>query len=156
MAAPTIRLATSEDMRSITSQSLDDIKRLPLLYIATVEPDVMRTRGIAGEATVGDSERLYPGSSCSSCALWEMARQIQSVSREHASAALRAGGGQRSGHSCGLQRGTVPQTRLFPGHRSRPKPHDRQDDPDAGVNLESMRIRRASSSEGTQDSRGAA
>ena len=39
---PTIRLATVDDMRSITSQNLHEIRRLPFVYIATPEPDVMR------------------------------------------------------------------------------------------------------------------
>lgn len=42
MTAPTIRLATSEDMRSITSQNLDDIKRLPFLYIVTDDPAICK------------------------------------------------------------------------------------------------------------------
>jgi hypothetical protein len=62
MTTPTIRLATHEDLRSITSQNLDQITRLPFLYIAGAEPGVMRTWGVAGENTVPDTERLYPGS----------------------------------------------------------------------------------------------
>ena len=34
MTAPTIRVATSEELRSITSQILDMIKYLPFLYIS--------------------------------------------------------------------------------------------------------------------------
>ena len=48
-------------MRSITSQALDLIKRLPFLYITTGEPDIMRTLGVAGEGSVADTERLYQG-----------------------------------------------------------------------------------------------
>ena len=61
MTAPAIRLETSEDVRSITSQTLDLIKRLPFLYIATAEPGIMRTWGVAGDNSVADTERLYPG-----------------------------------------------------------------------------------------------
>jgi hypothetical protein len=61
MTTPTIRLATDDDMRAITSQNLDQIRRLPCLYIATDEPDVMRSWGVALERTFGDFERLYPG-----------------------------------------------------------------------------------------------
>ena len=63
MTASAIRLATSEDLRSITSQTLDLIKRLPFLYIATAESDIMRTWGVAGDNSVADTERLYPGRS---------------------------------------------------------------------------------------------
>jgi hypothetical protein len=48
MTAPTIRLATSEDLRLIASQILDLIKCLPFLYIATAVPDFSRTWGVAG------------------------------------------------------------------------------------------------------------
>ena len=58
---PTNRLATDDDMRAITSHNLDDIRRLPFLYIATAEPEVMRVWGVALEPTFGDFERLYPG-----------------------------------------------------------------------------------------------
>ena len=61
MTTPAIRLATSEDMRSITSQNVADIRRLPFLYIATAEPDVMRVWGVVLKRTFGDFERLYPG-----------------------------------------------------------------------------------------------
>lgn len=57
---PTIRLATDDDMRAITSQNVDEIKRLPYLYIATDEPDVMRSWGVAHAATIGDYVRLFP------------------------------------------------------------------------------------------------
>lgn len=57
---PTIRLPTDDDMRSITSQNVDDIKQLPHLYIATAEPDVMRVWGVALERGFDDSARLYP------------------------------------------------------------------------------------------------
>ena len=67
MPKPTIRLATVEDMRAITSKNAADIRRLPFLYIATAEPDVMRVWGVArgpdehGESSVRETERLYPG-----------------------------------------------------------------------------------------------
>lgn len=61
MTAPTIRLVTDDIMRQITSQNLDDIKRLPHFYIPTDDPDVMRAWGIALEGLVSDNERLYPG-----------------------------------------------------------------------------------------------
>lgn len=58
---PTIRLATLEDMRAITSQNLDAIKLVPYLYIPTADPDVMRVWGVASMATLGTYERLFPG-----------------------------------------------------------------------------------------------
>lgn len=61
MTAPTIRLATLEDLRSIDSRNAQEILRLPHIYIATDEPDVMRSWGVASAATIGDYERLYPG-----------------------------------------------------------------------------------------------
>lgn len=57
---PTLRLVTDDDMRAITSQNLDEIKRLPHLYIPTDEPDVMRSWGIALERGFADSARLFP------------------------------------------------------------------------------------------------
>ena len=44
---PTIRLASDDDMRAITSQTLDRIKLLPHVDIPTAEPDVMRSWGVA-------------------------------------------------------------------------------------------------------------
>lgn len=61
MPAPTIRLARLEDLRSITSQNVGEILKLPHLYIATDDPDVMRAWGVASAASIGDYERLYPG-----------------------------------------------------------------------------------------------
>ena len=67
MTTPTIRLVTDDDMRAITSKNVDDIRRLPFLYIATAEPDVMRVWGVAealredGQGSTYDTERLYPG-----------------------------------------------------------------------------------------------
>jgi hypothetical protein len=61
---PTIRLATDDDLRAITSQKLDEILRLPWLYIPTDEPDVMRSWGVAkatGDGSVAIYERLFPG-----------------------------------------------------------------------------------------------
>ncbi len=58
---PTIRLATVDDMRSITSQTLDTMLRPPFVYIATPEPDVMRVWGVAQDETLPDTERLHPG-----------------------------------------------------------------------------------------------
>ena len=57
---PTIRLATDDDMRAITSQKLDEILRLPFVYIPTLEPDVMRVWGVALATTLPDTARLYP------------------------------------------------------------------------------------------------
>lgn len=59
--ATSIRLATDDDLRSITSQNVAEIRRLPFLYIATDEPDVMRVWGVALDRTLPDFERLYPG-----------------------------------------------------------------------------------------------
>lgn len=61
---PTIRLATTDDMRAITSQNVAEILKLPHLYIATDEPDVMRSWGVAradGDGSVAIYERLFPG-----------------------------------------------------------------------------------------------
>lgn len=58
---PTIRLATLEDMRAITSQNLDVIKLVPYLYIPTAESDVMKAWGVASMETLAVYERLYPG-----------------------------------------------------------------------------------------------
>lgn len=57
---PTIRLVTDEDMRAITSQNLEEITRLPHLYIPTDEPDGMRSWGIALERGFADYLRLFP------------------------------------------------------------------------------------------------
>ena len=57
----TIRLATDDNMRAITSQNLDEILRLPFLYICTDKPDVMRSWSVAVPATISHYERLYPG-----------------------------------------------------------------------------------------------
>ncbi len=57
----TISLATGDNMRAITSQNLEEILRLPFLYICTDHPDVMRVWGVAHAATISDYERLYPG-----------------------------------------------------------------------------------------------
>jgi len=61
MTAPTIHLATVEDMRSITSQNVEAILQLPHLYIPTDAPDVMRSWGVADAANLGTYERPYPG-----------------------------------------------------------------------------------------------
>lgn len=58
---PTIRLATLEDMRAITSQNVEAIHLLPFLYIPTEQPDVMRSWGVARLETLPTYERLYPG-----------------------------------------------------------------------------------------------
>lgn len=60
MADSTIHLATDDDMRAINSQRLDDILRLPFVYIATPEPDVMRVWGVALKTTVPDTARQHP------------------------------------------------------------------------------------------------
>lgn len=62
---PTIRLATDDDLRSITSQQLEKYDDLPCLYIPTAEPDVMRSYVVArsdGDGSVQIYERLFPGS----------------------------------------------------------------------------------------------
>lgn len=59
---PTLRLATLEDLRAINSQNMDEMLRLPHLYIPTDEPDAMRSWGVASQDSIGDYERLYPGS----------------------------------------------------------------------------------------------
>lgn len=71
---PTIRLATDDDMRPITSRNLDEIDKLPHLYIPvsavdialpplpfpTEGLDLMRTWGVAHERTIPDYARLFP------------------------------------------------------------------------------------------------
>lgn len=60
---PTIRLATQEDLRAITSQNLEPIFALPWLYIPADEPGLMRTWGVArsdGDASVAFWARQYP------------------------------------------------------------------------------------------------
>lgn len=66
MSQPTIRLATAEDMRAITSKNVDELRRLPFLYIAMThlrpaEPDIMKSWGVASHDSIADYERLYPG-----------------------------------------------------------------------------------------------
>lgn len=72
---PTIRLATDEDLRAITSQNLELLDALPWLYILVSHidhdvpqdgdaPDMMRTWGVAkghGDGSIFGYERLYPG-----------------------------------------------------------------------------------------------
>lgn len=71
---PTIRLATDDVMRAITSQNLDQLNALPHLYILASHldwnapqegeaPDVRRTWDLAkghGDGSVFIYERLYP------------------------------------------------------------------------------------------------
>ena len=67
MTSPTIRLATDDDMRAITSRNIDDIHRLPCVYIAlsqfarSTDPDAMNSWRVAHEKTLHDYPRLYPG-----------------------------------------------------------------------------------------------
>jgi hypothetical protein len=58
---PTIRLATLEDMRAITTKNLQDIERLPFLYIPTDDPEVMRVWGVANEDSVREAAKNFPG-----------------------------------------------------------------------------------------------
>ena len=61
---PTIRLATDEDLRAITSRYVAEILKLPHLYIPTDEPDVMRSWGVArsdGDASVAWYAKRHPG-----------------------------------------------------------------------------------------------
>ena len=67
MTTPIIRLATDDDMRAIDSRNLDDIGRLPALYIALrhllpgeTDPDAMKHWGVAHEHSLADFARLYP------------------------------------------------------------------------------------------------
>jgi hypothetical protein len=60
---PTIRLATDDDMRRITSQNLAPISALPWLYIPAGEPGLMRKWGVAradGDASVASWALQYP------------------------------------------------------------------------------------------------
>lgn len=57
---PNIRLVTDDDMRAITSQNLEEIPRLPHLYIPADEPDRMRSWGIALERSFADYLSLFP------------------------------------------------------------------------------------------------
>lgn len=55
MPAPTIRLATDDDLRQITSRDLTPLDALPWLYIPADEPNTMRPWGVArsdGDASV--------------------------------------------------------------------------------------------------------
>ena len=61
MTSPTIRLATDDDMRAITSRNLDEIHSLPYVYIPTPDGEVMRCWGVALAGNVADNARLYPG-----------------------------------------------------------------------------------------------
>ncbi len=67
MPEPTIRLVTDDDMRSITSQNVEDILQLPHLYIATDDATICKSWGVAGqlndhdENTVASADRIYPG-----------------------------------------------------------------------------------------------
>jgi hypothetical protein len=60
MTAPTIRLATDDDMRQIDSRNLERIALLPHLYVPTDGSDVMRSWGIAHRSSIADYVRLYP------------------------------------------------------------------------------------------------
>jgi hypothetical protein len=60
---PTIRLATDDDLRQITSQNLEPLDALPWLYIPADEPGMMRTWGVArsdGDASVAFYARQHP------------------------------------------------------------------------------------------------
>lgn len=65
---PTIHLATDEDLRAINSQNVDEIHRLPTVYIplscfipSETDPDAMKHWGVARVETLADYVRLYPG-----------------------------------------------------------------------------------------------
>lgn len=74
MPAPTIRLATDDDMRAITSRNLDEIPKLPHLYISAGDVDIplppldmstdgvdlMRAWGVANVRSIADYARLFP------------------------------------------------------------------------------------------------
>lgn len=60
---PTIRLATDDDLRQISSQNLEPIFALPWLYIPAEEPGLMRTWGVArsdGDASVAFYAHQHP------------------------------------------------------------------------------------------------
>lgn len=64
--ASTIKLATLEDVRAISSQNAHELLDFPHLYIPTDDPDVMRAWGMAGNTTGNEdrtavTERLFPG-----------------------------------------------------------------------------------------------
>lgn len=60
---PSFRVATDTDMRRITSRNLEEIDRLPHLYIPDDQaPGTMRQWGVAHERSLADFARLYPGS----------------------------------------------------------------------------------------------
>ena len=67
MAAPTIRLATGDDMRAITRQNVEAILQLPHLHVPTGEPHVVLGWGLADASTLGDCERLHPGALVAPC-----------------------------------------------------------------------------------------
>lgn len=59
---PTIRLATQDDMRVQTSRTpLEELWRLPWLYVPTDDDEVMRGWGVASQSSIADYVRLYPG-----------------------------------------------------------------------------------------------
>lgn len=72
---PTIRLATDDDMRSITSKDLSPINVLPHVYISVTAVDIplpplrfpvesielMRSWGVAQLSSLAAYVRLYPG-----------------------------------------------------------------------------------------------
>lgn len=63
MLTPTIRLATDDDMRQISSKDLSPIFALPFLYIPAEESGVMRVWGVAradGDASVAHYAKQYP------------------------------------------------------------------------------------------------
>lgn len=60
---PTIRLATDDDLRQITSRDLTPLDALPWLYIPADELGMMRPWGVAradGDASVASWARQYP------------------------------------------------------------------------------------------------
>lgn len=101
MPQPTIRLATVEDMRAITSKNADDLRCLPFLYIASAESGVMRVWGVArgpdehGESSVVETERLYPGALVAPTYLGETAAWRAAVQRRGAGVGLHRAAGMK-------------------------------------------------------------
>lgn len=63
MPTLTIRLATDDDLRQISSKDLEPLFAMPFLYIPAEEPGAMRAWGVArsdGDASVRHYARRHP------------------------------------------------------------------------------------------------
>ncbi len=83
---PTIRLATDDAMRAITSQNLHEISRLPTLYIplrdfitTETDPDAMKHWGVAHERAIADYARLFPDALVAPCCFGDRASRADLI-----------------------------------------------------------------------------